>query len=110
MMEGFSMLREPGSGGGGSSMTIGGADARYVRDVLQRHAQATLTASELRAGLRPFVRRARDGGATIEQLLVALKRIWAELPEARLADGARSETTRRMERAVTLLIETYYEV
>jgi hypothetical protein len=80
-----------------------------ARDVLRRHASESLSSSELRAGLRPFVRHAREGGATIEELLVAIKRTWATLPESHVAQGERSETARRLERAVTLVIETYYE-
>jgi hypothetical protein len=40
---------------------------------------------------------------------VSLKRTWAELPETRRLDRSRADTTRQLERAVTLLIETYYE-
>ena len=77
--------------------------------VLRRHAETPLPSSELRAGLRPLVRRARDGGATIEQLLVIFKRTWAELPGVHVSLAERGETTRRLERVVTLVIETYYE-
>ena len=80
-----------------------------AREVLRRHATVPLTATELRAGLRPLVRVARESGSTIEQLLVVFKRTWAELPESRLPRGERGEGTRRLERVVTLVIETYYE-
>jgi len=80
-----------------------------ARDVLRRHATTPMSSAELRAGLRPLVRRARDDGATIEQLLVVFKRTWAELPESRSPQSLRSDGTRRLERVVTLLIDTYYE-
>lgn len=83
--------------------------ASAFRDVLERHATGPLGSTELRAGLRPIVRRARDAGCTIEQLLVVVKREWVALPGARAAQGERTETARRLERAVTLVIETYYE-
>lgn len=83
--------------------------ASAFRDVLERHAAGPLGATELRAGLRPIVRRAREAGFTIEQLLVVVKREWLALPGTRAAQGERGETARRLERAVTLVIETYYE-
>lgn len=83
--------------------------ASAFRDVLERHVAGPLGSTELRAGLRPIVRRARDAGFTIEQLLVVVKREWLTLPGTRVAQGERSETARRLERAVTLVIETYYE-
>jgi hypothetical protein len=83
--------------------------ADSVRDVLRRHASEPLPSSELRAGLRPVVHDARAGGATVEQLLVAIKRTWSTLPECHVTQGERSETARRLERAVTLAIETWYE-
>ena len=108
MTHAYSTSRDAGMGEGmaptGQSLTDG------AREVLRRHATAPLTSTELRAGLRPLVRGARDGGATIEQLLVTFKRTWAELPEAHVAQRERSESTRRLERVVTLVIETYYEV
>ena len=107
MTHGFTTSREVGVGEGMMPSVSTLADG--VRDVLRRHASDPLPSSELRAGLRPVVRHARDGGATIEQLLVAVKRTWATLPEAHVAQGERTETTRRLERAVTLVIETYYE-
>ena len=107
MTHGFTTSREVAVGDGMTPNVSTLADG--VRDMLRRHASAPLSSSELRAGLRPLVRHARDGGATIEQLLVAIKRTWATLPEAHVGQGERSETTRRLERAVTLVIETYYE-
>lgn len=83
--------------------------ASVFRDVLERHAAGPLGSTELRAGLRPIVRRARDAGYTIEQLLVVVKREWVALPGTRAAQGERTEAARRLERAVTLVIETYYE-
>lgn len=108
MTHGFTTSREVVVLGNG--MTPNGSTlADGVREVLRRHATDPLPSSELRAGLRPFVRHARDGGATIEQLLVAIKRAWATLPESQAAQGERTETARRLERAVTQVIETYYE-
>lgn len=107
MTHGFTTSREVAVGDGMMPNVSTLADG--VRDVLRRHAAEPLASSELRAGLRPVVRHARDGGATIEQLLVAVKRTWATLPESHVAQGERTETARRLERAVTLVIETYYE-
>lgn len=87
--------------------SIGAVDA--FRDVLERHALGPLTPTELRAGLRPLVRRSRESGVTIEQLLVVLKREWAALPVTRAPNGDRGDVARRIERAVTLVIEAYYE-
>lgn len=105
MTRGFSTSRDAGEGMVPSAHSLSDG----ARDVLRRHATQALTSTELRAGLRPLVRTARDGGATIEQLLVTFKRTWAELPEAHVPQGERSERTRRLERVVTLVIETYYE-
>lgn len=77
--------------------------------VLERHAASPLSSTELRAGLRPLVRRARETGYTIEQLLVLVKREWLSIPGTRGQQGERGEATRRLERAVTQVIETYYE-
>lgn len=97
------MEAERPSSGGASPV------ASAFRDVLERHVAGPLGSTELRAGLRPVVRRAREAGFTIEQLLVVVKREWLALPGARAAQGERTETARRLERAVTLVIETYYE-
>jgi hypothetical protein len=107
MTHAFTTSPEVAVGGGMTPNVLALADG--VREVLRRHATRPLPSSELRAGLRPPVRHARDGGATIEQLLVAVKRTWSTLPEAQVAQAERSETTRRLERAVTLVIEIYYE-
>lgn len=111
MANGMSASRDVGKGVGmGTGMTPGGSTlAEGATVVLRRHAETPMSSSELRAGLRPLVRRARDGGSTIEQLLVTFKRAWAELPEVRVSLSERSETTRRLERVITLVIETYYE-
>ena len=77
--------------------------------VLRRHATLPLTSRELRDDLRPLVTRAVEQEATVEHLLVALKRAWAELPEVRAPQADRLETSRRLERAVTALIEVYFE-
>ena len=107
MTHGFTTSREVAVGDGMMPDVLTLAEG--VRDVLRRHASEPLSSSELRIGLRPVVRHARARGATIEQLLVAVKRTWATLPEAHVGQGERSETARRLERAVTLVIETYYE-
>jgi hypothetical protein len=107
MLNGLSASREMGTGQ--DTWSPGTPVADDLHDVLRRHATAALSSAELRAAIRPMVRRARGGGATIEQLLVALKRAWAALPEARLADVAYADTPRRLDRVVTLVIETYYE-
>lgn len=80
-----------------------------LTEVLDRLAAGRLPAAELRIALRPVVRAARDGGATVEVLLVELKALWAALPAARTASGTPVERARPLQRVVTLCIETYYE-
>lgn len=106
MAHGSTTSREVGLGG------VPASDAGMVdafRHVLDRHAAGPLATAELRAGLRPLVRRVREDGVTIEHLLVVLKREWAALPGTRGSQGSRGDVARRIERVVTLVIEAYYE-
>ena len=107
MTNGYFASRE--AEGQPSATTTGGHVVAAFRDVLVRHAATPMGSTELRAGLRPIVRRARESGFTIEQLLVIVKREWLAIPGSRGQQGERTEATRRIERAVTLVIETYYE-
>jgi hypothetical protein len=107
MMHGFSASREQEAGAGAYTAGVSLADAMGA--VLRRHATLPLTTAELRVGLRPIVARAHAMDATVEQLLVSLKRAWAELPEVRATQADRAEASRRLGRAVTTLIELYFE-
>ena len=107
MTNGSSMSRQWNVGAMGYTSTSSGADA--VRELLRRHAVVPLSAAELRLALRQLTRQARDGDVTVEQLLVVVKRAWAELPEVRGARADRADLNRRLERLVTVLIETYFQ-
>lgn len=107
MTHGYSTSR--GQEAGAGAYTGGTSLADAMGAILRRHATLPLTTAELRVGLRPIVARAHAMDATVEQLLVSLKRAWAELPEVRAPQADRVEGARRLERAVTTLIELYFE-
>jgi hypothetical protein len=107
-MSGFSTSREREDRGAGISSS-GTTLADGLGALLRRHAAVALTTAELRAHLRPLVRRARDMEATVEQVVVMAKRAWGELPDVRGAQADRADAARRLERVVTTIIELYFE-
>ena len=61
----------------------------------------------LRDALSAMAHEARTQGMRAEQILVALKDLWASLPPVRRAAG-RAQQTALLQRAVTLCINEYY--
>ena len=94
--------REPGGD------LTGDRGGELLRGVLRRHANGSLTRTELRLALRPVVHGAQERHLPVEQLLVELKHAWGDLPEVK-QHQPRHERTRQLERAVSLTIEMFYE-
>lgn len=78
-----------------------------LRQALARRLSSREGDGELRGALRDVSREAQRRGLHAEQLVIALKRVWDEIPEVRAA-GSREARLRMLERVVTLCIEEYY--
>lgn len=78
-----------------------------LRQALARRLSSREGDGELRSALRDVSREAQRRGLHAEQLVIALKRVWDEIPEVRAA-GSREARLRMLERVVTLCIEEYY--
>lgn len=80
-----------------------------VRGALQRYARAPASdpAPDLRSALQALAREARLKDVPPEQLLVALKSVWQQLPEVENARDY-TEQTRVLQRVVTICIKEYF--
>jgi hypothetical protein len=80
-----------------------------VRRALQRYARSPASdpAPDLRTALHALAHEARLKDVPPEQLLVALKSVWQQLPEV---ENARDHTdqTRVLQRVVTICIKAYF--
>ena len=78
-----------------------------LRIALQQRLSGATGDAEIRQALRAMSEEARAESLHVEQVIVALKRVWESLPEVRRATD-RQEQNRILERAVTLCIQEYY--
>lgn len=85
----------------GTLSAVRAALVRYLRDGVQtRELHDTLTA---------MAREARDRHVPAEQMLIAMKTLWSELPEVRTAEKNRdTNRDRLLDRIVTICIQQYY--
>ena len=78
-----------------------------LRIALQQRLSGATGDAEIRQALRAMSAEARAESLRVEQVIVALKRVWESLPEVRRASD-RQEQNRLLERVVTLCIQEYY--
>jgi hypothetical protein len=78
-----------------------------VRRVLHAYREGWLPEKRLAQAARMAAEDARQGGLAAEQMLVALKREWAELEEVRRL--SRPDARELLARLVTLSIRAYYQ-
>jgi hypothetical protein len=78
-----------------------------LRVALQQRLGGSTSDAEIRQALRAMSEEAHAESLKVEQVIVALKRVWESLPEVRRASD-RLEQNRVLERVVTLCIEEYY--
>lgn len=94
--------------GGPASGGLSGATVERLRKVLARHLSHPGVADpELAQVLRQIVTEARNRQIRAEQLIVILKHVWDELPDARYAIDREAQDQVR-QRLITLCIKAYY--
>jgi hypothetical protein len=77
-----------------------------LRDAIRRHLTSEVHDGDLRAALQRLTREARANRLHAEQVIIILKSVWADLPEA--SQPAPGERRGTLERLVTFCINEYY--
>lgn len=101
---------EEGAGKGGSANDgLSGATVARLRAVLTNHlAHPDVADPELARVLRQIVVEARNRKIRAERLILMLKAVWDDLPDARYAIDREAQMQVR-QRLITLCIKAYYE-
>ncbi|MGI8498897.1 MAG: hypothetical protein ACR2OG_15095 [Gemmatimonadaceae bacterium] len=79
-----------------------------LRAALATHIRDSSPDGDLRRALRDTCQEARSRGIRAEELLVAFKRMWYDLPEVR-ATPVGEPRDRLLARVVTMCIREYYD-
>ncbi|MDQ6885882.1 MAG: hypothetical protein M3068_01175 [Gemmatimonadota bacterium] len=79
-----------------------------LKVALATHLRDSSPDGDLRRALQEACREARTRGLRAEELLIAFKRLWYELPEVRATQIGESRD-RLLARVVTMCIREYYD-